>query len=138
MNSLPELVHNYRMLPKKSLKSYIKKLIIQNRILNRIRNIDIFELVKEFKVVHIAQFGFNNTYNNQLSIFENLGYNCVDIYIKYNYIIKYRYNNYTKFVSITGKYTGESYNEIVPDDIEQITRKFIAYEILDILGYIDS
>lgn len=143
--NLHELISEYRVTLIAFNKSKLFKRIIfypfklfymDLDINDRIAETAIFNLLKEFRIIYLALYGKNKTYNPLVSIYESLGYNCLDIYIKHKYVIKFRFNMEETYITIDGKYPDA--NKVlrdVPEEIEKEIRHFIAEDIYDLLTY---
>lgn len=140
--SLQGLIKEYTELSKKNgiknIPFIIRKFIVENTIVNRARLLQLFELLKEFRILYLGLN--NNKYNPQVRAYTFSEYNCLEIYIKYNYIIKFNYNNSESFIIIEGNYSKNNLLSLeqVPYDIEKAIRKFVLKELIDLMNYIDS
>lgn len=146
MKSLQRLVSEYGKLDRrinaeknifKRIKLIYNTLRVEHDIYYLIYELHILELLKEFRIMYIGQFSNTKIYNPQIKVYEMIETNCLDIYIKYNYIIKFRYNADKTFIAIEGNYPDA--NKLltdIPFGIECEIRNFIKTEMDSILDFI--
>lgn len=145
--SLINLFKAYSQKPSKNNFYYkviykIKKIILIYKIIHKAKKSNLFKLLKEFRLLYLSLYGYKNVYNPQINIYEMFNTNCLDIYIKYNYIIRFRSNKDEQdYISIEDSYKNKVISEplfIPPDDVENKIRWFIIGELVSILVAINE
>lgn len=112
-------------------------IFFEANIMDTIASRNIYSLLKEYRIMYLGLYGKNKTYNPLVSIYESLGYNCLDIYIKHKYVIKFRFNLEESYISIDGKYpNGNKVLRTIPEEIEEELRFFIIKDIEELFKYL--
>ena len=118
-----------------------KKWVIEGKLIRRAHHLELFELLKEFRILFLGLFSHRKKYSPSVRAYEFMGYNCLEINIKYNYIIKFNYNKNDTHILIEGSLSKEHSPlplDKAPYDIEATLRRFIILELIDMMIYIEK